>query len=123
MPVGNNGYWYVDNKLLRAPAPPWTQEELTKLARAFIDLDLDGPPLYQWCARNGLRRTPGAIDARLVTMGLVPAERADHVTRRPLVNGVRNKAEAAEKARRNLANQIKLAKMEAETAPLFRPPW
>jgi hypothetical protein len=43
----------------------WTAEEVAKVAHAFLDLDLDGPDLYEWCDNNGVDRTPGAIDVKL----------------------------------------------------------
>lgn len=105
-------------------SPTWTAKETADLARAFIDLDLDGPPLYRWCISHGINRSPGAIDARLAKLNFFDTEAVlDEIKARPkpkrlTVNGIPDK----KLADANLANQIKLARLEAEAgAPLYRP--
>jgi hypothetical protein len=94
-----------------APSRPWTAEEIANLARAFIDLDLDGIDLHRWCQLNGINRTRGAIDKKLHDLAFFdpcpPA--ANHNPRRD-----RAKITTAAKwaAEANLRNQIKLAKLE-----------
>ena len=35
-------------------------KEIAIVAHGFVDLDLDGDELYDWCLKNGADRTPGA---------------------------------------------------------------
>lgn len=109
-------------------ALPWSPADDAKLGHAFIDLDLDGDALYRWCRKNDIMRSPGAIDARLAKLNffdnsdlqarvadLAPKVRACFTQAKP------TDAYRLELTRRALANQVKLAKIEAATAPLYRP--
>ena len=92
----------------------WTAEEVAIVARGFIDLDLDGEPLYEWCHKNGVDRTPGAIDAKLAEHGFFDTE----AERTKKLNARRAKALMASK-RKDVAalmhkRQIVMAKLEAE---------
>lgn len=114
------GVWYATGDINQNHAPLWTKEEELKLYRAFIDLDLDGPALYKWCKDNGLNRTPGAIDQKLTRANFFKLTPPPEKLIRAHVN--KDRRYAQERANRNLRNQIELAKLEAETAPLFKPP-
>lgn len=112
--------FHVGESISRRYNLPWTPEEDAKLSRAFIDLDLDGEKLHMWCRSHGIERSPGAIDRRLSDLNFFDV--------RPIeIQRYRNAGARAENtytlelAKRNLANQIKLATIEAPHAPLFKP--
>jgi hypothetical protein len=100
---------------------PWTPQEIATVAKGFIDHDLDGRPLYRWCRENGVQRTDGAIDAELRKLNFFDAppqlsRYAYESTKR------RRDQKAILDAKRNLALQVRLAKLEAEAGvPLFKP--
>lgn len=103
---------------------PWTKEELAVLARGFIDEDLDGSDLHKWCKRQGINRTPGAIDKKLHDLNFFddtpiakPSTKRNGV---PIDCQEQFRAKVAEQARRNLQNQIRLAKLELD-ADIARP--
>lgn len=99
-------------------AHPWSAKEVALLGYAFIDLDLDGPDLHQWCKANGVDRTPGAIDVKLRDLRFFDDTLPPRLSRMPRASirhgaTLRDKAEEMKLAKRNLALQIKLAKLEA----------
>lgn len=97
----------------------WTDAEIATLARGFIDLDLDGHDLHVWCEKQGVDRTPGAIDYKLADLKFFdkPTYHAKHH------DTERERQHRLELARCNLANQIKLAKLELATGmvPPYKP--
>jgi hypothetical protein len=118
----NGARWHAGQSIEGA-ALPWTPKEIADLARAFIDLDLDGPRLYAWCAAHGINRSPGAIDARLAKLNFFDTEAAENeIKARPKPAKTYTGIPDKKLADFNLANQIKLARLEAEAgAPLYKP--
>lgn len=120
-------YHNVGPSISGGRAMPWSPKEEELLAHAFIDLDLDGGALHGWCRKHNILRSPGAIDARLaklnffdtreirLQMGREAKSKAFHPRLKP------SEKLRAELARKELANQIKLALIEAPTAPLYMP--
>lgn len=100
---------------------PWSPKEDEMLGRAFIDLDLDGTALHIWCRKNGILRSPGAIDARLVRLNFFDTADLKRKMRdfHPRLNP--DYKMRAELSRKQLANEIKLARIEALSAPLYKP--
>lgn len=96
---------------------PWTDPEVATMARGFIDLDLDGNDLHRWCRQQGIDRTPGAIDQKLVQLEFFDQVRAPRVSE--IID--KQKRTAKDLAARNLRNQIKLAHLEAAAGPI--PPY
>jgi hypothetical protein len=89
---------------------------------------LEETELHRWCAKSGLNRSPGAMDRRLVELCFFDAKvKKKHY---PVGRG-QERGEMTDRKRRdhallaakaNLANQIKLAKIEAKTnLPPFKP--
>ncbi len=122
------GFWSVGASITNTRSLPWSPEEDATLARGFIDLDLDGSDLHTWCRENGILRSPGAIDARLEKLDFFDTEaiksKIEKATIKPPLFHPRLKPDdklRLELARRELANQVKLAVIEALTAPLYRP--
>ena len=101
---------------------PWTPTEDAALGRAFIDLDLDGPPLYKWCRKNNILRSPGAIDARLAKLNFFDTPDDPPGTKRMIAHTDRidKKEEQRRKAALNLKNQIALAKLEKPFAAPYK---
>jgi hypothetical protein len=103
----------------------WSAKEIADIARAFIDLDLDGPDLHKWCRDNGIDRTPGAIDKKLSDLNFfddaTPAKATAHAPTKG--RAARTVKSARQCALANLQNQIKLAKLEieAKSAPPYKP--
>ena len=120
--------WYAEGHMALTHALPWTAEEDVLLSRGFIDQDLEGEALYKWCAKQGLMRSAGAMDRRLVELSFFDAkvkkkhypvgrgqERGEFV-------GTTRQARAQAAAKAELANQIRLAKLEAKLGiPPFKP--
>jgi hypothetical protein len=123
--------WQAPANIRDVKPRKWSDSEKAALARAFIDLDLDGPDLYRWCKANGIDRQPAAIDAQIARMDFfdndVAKQKAtEWVKKRYHLAGSRlthpgNAPAYLEAARKELANQIRLAKLEAPFAPLYRP--
>jgi hypothetical protein len=99
----------------------WTPQEIATLARGFIDHDLDGPELHAWCRKQGIDRTPGAIDYKLSDLNFF----SEPDTQPKQLHQIRERRleQALATAKRNLANQIKLAKLELATGgvPPYKP--
>ena len=107
----------------------WTREEDIKLARAFIDLDLDGEDLHTWCHENGITRSAGAIDRRVRDQNyFMPRDPKEEVVEKILYRSSKFALAEAKRlheinqAKRNLREQVLLAKAETrEGVPKFKP--
>ena len=123
MPI-SGAQWQPGEAIKRARILPWTPREEATLARGFIDLDLDGPELYAWCLKHGVNRSAGGIDAKLAKLNFFANPPARETEEQPRMHAhhAKDRAAEAKRARENLANQIRLAKMEMDAgAPLYRP--
>jgi hypothetical protein len=105
----------------------WSDKEVALLSRAFLDLDLDGADLHKWCRENGINRTPGAIDAKVLQQGFFdPDRRMEKLKPGCKQPAVRQSPEAKRvavaRAKAELRNQIKLARLEmaANAAPPYK---
>ena len=114
--------WLIGNQLMRAPAPAWSAQELAKLAKGFIDLDLDGSDLHRWCVKNDVLRTPGAIDKKLIDIGLVGPEETNKPRRKFTWQPSGDPEEAKKLAKKCLKQQVTLAKLEMQAGgPVYKP--
>lgn len=122
-----NGFWTVGASITNTRSLPWSPEEDAALGKAFMELDLDGPPLHEWCRQNSVLRSPGAIDARLAALNFFDVrslqkkiESHAHRDKRGFVNLRPVHELRRELADRRLKNEIAIAKLEAATAPLYK---
>lgn len=112
--------WYAEGHIANSHPIPWTKEEDLLLARGYVEHDYIGEELHLYMKKSGSTRTPGAIDIRLTKLNFF-MQKDPYIERSsPAAHSHRRKRLAA--AERELANQIKLAKLEAANGvPLFKP--
>lgn len=118
---GQNGHKYWDHAgSSTQDHRPWSPEEVATLARGFIDLDLEEDELHAWCVNQGINRTRGAVDYKLLSLNFF-TPRVD--PSKAVRDRKHHAARALAAAKQCLANQIKLAKLEvaAGCAPPYKP--
>ena len=120
--------WYAEGHMALSHGLPWTAAEDVILSRGFIDQDLEGIALYEWCVKHGLMRSAGAMDNRLVELCFFDAKvkKSHNGSGRGQPRGTfpdrHKRARSLADAQTNLANQIRLAKLEAKLGlPPFKP--
>ena len=102
---------------------PWTSSEDKLLAEGFLDRDLEDAALHAWMRSKGCVRSPGSIDRRLHHLKFFEVEADKKRRLRQLRSDNEQRIKHMKNlARRQLANEITRAHIEAADAPPYKNP-